>query len=57
MFKFIVPLAMLALSACVSVPVGPYGGGYGGPAVQVQPDEYDLPAHCIYDAYGQILCR
>lgn len=56
MYKFLIPLALVALSACV--PAAPYGGGgYGGPAVQQQPDEYDLPAHCIYDAYGQVICN
>ncbi|GAB5449225.1 hypothetical protein [Gymnodinialimonas sp.] len=44
MTKLLIPLALLAvLSACV--PVAP-----------VQPDVYDLPAHCSYDAYGQVIC-
>lgn len=57
MYKILIPLALVALSACV--PVAPYGtplygGGYGGPA---GPDEYDLPAHCYYDQYQQVICR
>lgn len=53
MYKLLIPLALVALSACV--PVAPQGGGgYSAPAQQ--PDTYDLPAHCIYDAYGQIVC-
>lgn len=51
----ILALGALALSACV--PVAPYGGygGYGGP-LQVYPETYDLPAHCFYDTYGQVVC-
>ncbi|WP_166486063.1 hypothetical protein [Jannaschia sp. CCS1] len=58
MYKLLIPLALVALSACV--PVAPVGGPvyYGGQTVvPVEPDIYDLPAHCYYDAYRQVICR
>ncbi len=55
MKKLILVAGLLAASACVYAPTAPYGGGgYGGPA---EPDIYDLPAHCYYDQYQQVICR
>lgn len=53
MYKLLIPLALVALSACV--PVGPVYYG-GQTVVPVQPDVYDLPAHCYYNAYGEVIC-
>lgn len=54
MLKFILPLALLALTACVAPAPLPYQGGYTG--ASPQPDEYDLPSHCGYNAYNEIVC-
>ena len=53
MKKMIFISGLVALGACVPVyPVVPNGG-----TTYAQPDTYDLPAHCYYDAYGNVLCN
>ena len=62
MKKLILVLGLLAMGACVPLaPAGPLGPV--GPVVPVGPvyqqpgpEIYDLPAHCTYDRFGQVIC-